>query len=139
MAATPQELLQPEDELAVHRLLQRYANACDTIAPAAVAALFGVDGELRVNGARYRGADIEAFYAARLDVATLHFVTGVSIDPVQDRTVRSSCGFLALKIPDDGWSATVGRYDDHIRIVAGRAEFVSREIHINGRRSLGGN
>jgi hypothetical protein len=124
-------------EVVVRRLIDGYADACDHDDAVAVASLFAADGVLRVRDREYRGDDIVAFYAERLDLASLHFTTGLRLTDRPDGRIASTCGFAALEMPADGWAVVTGRYDDVVRIADGDARFVERRISVFGRRALG--
>lgn len=130
-----------EIELAIRRLLDAYAHACDSDDAAAVAALFTDDGELRYDDRTWTGDEIEAFYASRLDLPSLHFTTGLRWtrrDATDGVTlVDSTCGFLAVEYPDDRTSLAMGRYVDEIRIDTGIARFAARRLVPAGRRNVG--
>jgi hypothetical protein len=124
------------DEVAVRRLIDHYADACDRDDADRVGQLFEDDGVLVVRGHDYRGAEILEFYRARLDVASLHFTTGVYLTALPDGLVGSTCGFAAIEMPDTGWSLITGRYDDVVRVDGDVARFVERRISVRGRRSI---
>jgi hypothetical protein len=127
-----------DDEIAVRRLLDHYADACDRDDAERVGELFDGDGVLIVRGREYRGGEIVEFYRERLDVASLHFTTGMHLSTRPDGLVGSTCGFAAIEMPDDGWSLVTGRYDDVVRVDSGTARFVERRISVRGRRSISG-
>jgi hypothetical protein len=122
-----------EREVAVRRLIDRYAHGCDTNDPALVASLFGATGELVVRGVVYTGNEIREFYTGRLDIPTLHFMTGITIAERGDDLLDVTCGLFALEMPDEAARGVVGRYHDVVRLADGVAEFVRREIDISGR------
>ena len=134
----PDRLGRLERELAVRRLIDRYADACDHDDASAVAANFAADGVLRVRDRAFRGDGIVAFYADRLDVASLHFTTGLRITAGPDGATASTCGFAAIEMAAGGWALVTGRYDDVVRVEGGEAWFVERRITVHGRRPLPG-
>lgn len=119
-----------ERELAVRRLVDRYAHGCDANDPAAVAALFDDEGALLVRDAVYTGDEIAAFYRGRLDLTTLHFVAGLAVDERADGLIDATCGFVAIEIPPSGARLVIGRYTDVVRVENGAGHFVSRRIDV---------
>jgi hypothetical protein len=123
-------------EWAVHRLLHRYIDAADRCDADAVGECFDGDGVLLVRGTERRGDEIVAFYRQRLTVPTLHFVTGITVSERAGGLVDAGCGLLAMEMPETGWTAVAGRYDDVIRLDGDDARFVSRTITIDSRFAL---
>lgn len=126
-----------EIELAVRRLLDAYAHACDTADAAGVAALFVEGGELRVGDGVWTGEGIVDFYASRLDVPTIHTTSGLSWRRRDDGIVDSTCRLLAVEYPEDRTSLALGRYEDELAVQGIDARFVSRRIVVDGRRHVG--
>jgi hypothetical protein len=126
----------PVRELAVHRLLHRYVAAVDAQDVDAIRVCFGANGSMALRGVERTGDELADFYRARLAFPTLHLITGITIADRPDGLVVAGCGLFAIEMPDDGWRAVSGRYDDVIRIDGGTATFVRREITIAGRVRL---
>lgn len=124
-----------DSEIAVRRLIDRYAHACDTDDADLIASLFGADGEVCLRGETRRGDALRSFYESRLAVPSLHFMTGLTISKRPDGLFDATCGFFAIEMPDGDWSGVAGRYTDIIEITDGVARFVSRTITTSGRFS----
>jgi hypothetical protein len=125
-------------EIAVRRLLDLYAHACDTADVELLVSLFGSGGEVRVRGESKRGDDLRAYYAPRIAVPSLHFTTGLTVSERADGLVDATCGFFAIEMPSDRWRGVAGRYTDVIDIsdgADGAARFVSRSITTIGQFS----
>jgi hypothetical protein len=125
-------------EVAVRRLIDLYAHACDTDDVELLVSLFGSGGEVCVRGESKRGDDLRAYYAPRLAVPSLHFTTGLTVSERDDGLVDATCGFFAIEMPSDRWRGIAGRYTDVIDIsegADGSASFVSRTITTVGQFS----
>lgn len=127
-----------EVEVAIRRLLDRYAHGCDTDDAALVASLFepfdtrsgATGGTLIVRGATHAGDDVLKFYASRLTVPSLHFMTGLTTSGRSDGHFDGTCGFFAIEMPDESPRGIAGRYTDVIEVADARARFVQREIAV---------
>jgi hypothetical protein len=124
-----------ERELAVRRLIDVYARACDTNDVDLVVSLFARGGRLLVGDDARSGEQLRAFYQRRFDRPTLHFVTGLTIEE-RAADVVSCCRFLAVEMPPTGTRLVAGRYDDVIAIENGDARFRSRRITVDRRMSI---
>jgi hypothetical protein len=122
-----------ERELAVRRLIDRYAHACDTDDAELAASLYAADGALVVRETSRSGGQILDYYRGRLALPTLHFTTGLTIAERDDGLLDVTCGFLALEVPGGSARAVVGRYHDVVRVVDGDARFVMRHIAVGAK------
>ena len=114
-------------------LMHRYAHACDTRDPDAVAATFTDDAVLEAGTTRFDGRDaIAAFYRRGLDRDRRHFVTNISIDRIDDVTVAATSYLLAIEEGADPTIVRWGRYTDRISVEAGGARFARRGIEMDG-------
>jgi ketosteroid isomerase-like protein len=114
-------------------LMNRYAHACDTRDPDAVAATFADDAVLEAGTARFDGRDaIAAFYRRGLDRDRRHFVTNVSIDRIDDVTVAATSYLLAIEEGADPTIVRWGHYTDRIAVDTEGARFAHRRIEMDG-------
>lgn len=108
---------------AAHRLIQAYADAVDANDLTTVVALFADDAELITPSAHYHGrAEIEAFFAPRIDRPSHHLITPIADDVVAEGVVE--CHSTLTE------GATRGSYVDRIAVRGNEARFIAKSIEL---------